>query len=340
MSDQNTIEGILLPPETETGSLLQVAESLKPLDLFTSEPMAQKIIAMVRQKAAEGFEPDTSTDKGRKAIASRAYRVASTKTFLDDIGKAEVARLKELPKQVDAIRKILRDGLDEIRDETRKALTDWEKIRDEWKRKISFMQNLPATVFNSDQVAIREAIATVDAVDPNDYQEMAKDFTAAKIAISATLREQLEKRLKWEADQAELERLRQEKAERDRLDREEQLRKEGEERARLKRILDDDIKAAHQEPEDEPEQEAPEESVECDSALVVNGDSFSKKPAVAIAEWPSVEHRREYNREAMEDIGRAVFNDLGQTSLDIDPIAKSVIIAIVKGEIRHVSIKY
>ncbi|OCS62006.1 hypothetical protein BBZ50_02590 [Escherichia coli] len=50
------------------------------------------------------FVPDITTAKGRKEIASLAYKVAQTKTYLDGLGKDLVAELKEIPKLIDANR--------------------------------------------------------------------------------------------------------------------------------------------------------------------------------------------------------------------------------------------
>ena len=70
--------------------------------------------------------PDLETDKGRKAIASVAARVAKSKTYLDGLGKEYVTELKRASKEVDAVRRDMRTRLDALRDNVRKPLTDWE----------------------------------------------------------------------------------------------------------------------------------------------------------------------------------------------------------------------
>ena len=52
------------------------------------------------KKEIDSFVPDVTTKKGRDAIASMAYKVAKSKTALDDVGKELVADLKELPKRL------------------------------------------------------------------------------------------------------------------------------------------------------------------------------------------------------------------------------------------------
>lgn len=73
------------------------------------------------------FVPDITTAKGRKEIASLAYKVAQTKTYLDGLGKDLVAELKEIPKLIDANRKTVRDRLDELKAKARQPLTDYEE---------------------------------------------------------------------------------------------------------------------------------------------------------------------------------------------------------------------
>ena len=70
--------------------------------------------------------PDVTTKKGRDAIASMAHKVARSKTYIDNAGKALVAELKALPKQIDESRRVVRERLDALKDEVRRPLTEWE----------------------------------------------------------------------------------------------------------------------------------------------------------------------------------------------------------------------
>lgn len=104
---------------------LIVVEQIKPLELFTA-PDKLKIFLDDIDKKAMSIVPDMTTAKGRKDIASIAYKVARTKTTLDDLGKSEVAKLKDLPKKIDAGRKAAREFLDALAERYRQPLTDWE----------------------------------------------------------------------------------------------------------------------------------------------------------------------------------------------------------------------
>lgn len=109
---------------SETTDLV-VIEKSSALTVFKSSDQIEEILQKVEREVMS-FVPDVTTAKGRKEIASLAYRVAQTKTYLDGLGKDLVAELKEVPKLIDANRKTVRDRLDALRDKARQPVTDWE----------------------------------------------------------------------------------------------------------------------------------------------------------------------------------------------------------------------
>lgn len=104
---------------------LVVIEKSKALDIFKSSNSVEDIISKIESEV-NSFVNDVNTDKGRKEIKSLAYRVAQSKTYLDGLGKDLVAEMKEIPKLIDANRKTVRDRLDALRDKVRQPLTEWE----------------------------------------------------------------------------------------------------------------------------------------------------------------------------------------------------------------------
>ena len=60
-----------------------------------------------------------------------AYKVARSKTALDEQGKELVGAIKKQSGEIDAERKRVRDELDALKDEVRKPLTDWENAEKE-----------------------------------------------------------------------------------------------------------------------------------------------------------------------------------------------------------------
>ncbi|WYX00325.1 cell envelope biogenesis protein TolA [Proteus vulgaris] len=104
---------------------LVVIEKSTAIEVFKSSDSVEDIIRKVEQEV-NSFIPDVSTAKGRKEIASLAYKVAQSKTYLDGLGKDLVAELKEIPKLIDANRRTVRDRFDALRDKVRQPLTEWE----------------------------------------------------------------------------------------------------------------------------------------------------------------------------------------------------------------------
>lgn len=144
--------------------------------------------------------------------------------MVDEHGKDLVSAEKARLALIDADRKKWRDKCDALRDEIRQPLTDWENAEKQrletHDSNISLMKCL-ANVdgLHSDLIKIRldesEKIAIGD-----EWQEFANKAAIAKDATIKALKTSLAARLHYEAEQAELERLRQEAIESARLERE------------------------------------------------------------------------------------------------------------------------
>src|SRR5690606_38626522 len=101
------------------------------------QPVLQQIKALVEPQVF-----DVNTPQGRADIASLAYKVARTQTYLDNIGKDLVAEYKELPKRIDASRKHIRDELDALKDSVRAPLDEWEAQEKERIAAIELVQKI------------------------------------------------------------------------------------------------------------------------------------------------------------------------------------------------------
>ncbi|HBM7773685.1 TPA: hypothetical protein MDG12_000793 [Escherichia coli] len=104
---------------------LVVIEKKNAMAVFTNNDQLDPLIEAI-EKEARSLVPDVTTKKGRDAIASMAHKVARSKTYIDKAGKALVAELKALPKQIDESRRVVRERLDALKDEVRRPLTEWE----------------------------------------------------------------------------------------------------------------------------------------------------------------------------------------------------------------------
>lgn len=111
------------------GTNLELITPQTALEIFQCDK-AEEIIRRIESEA-RSIVPDLSSDKGRKAIASTARKVSTSKVALDNLGKDLVADWKTKAKGVDAERKLIRDRLDALRDEVRQPLTEWENVEKE-----------------------------------------------------------------------------------------------------------------------------------------------------------------------------------------------------------------
>ena len=216
------------------------------VEAFNSEGGAQSLFDKIAEQA-RSVVPDLSTDKGRKAIASLARKVASTKTAFDSHGKELKEQYTVITSKIDADRKLFRDQCDALRDEIRKPLTDWENAEKERVEKHqSAIKNitdftLPENI-NVDSEVLASNIRYVQKLPMGTmYEEFEEKVKLAKFETLEILNTALANREKYEAEQAEIEALR--LAEQQRIQQErdaqiareaaEQATREAEEKARL-----------------------------------------------------------------------------------------------------------
>jgi len=171
-----------------------------------------------------GEVPDLTTVKGRARIASLAATVSKSKKAVETPGRDYLKRLKEMPKVVEAELREFVTKMDNLRDSTRQPLTDWENADQARKDKhvdgIDSMKDL--AVFEATPAAahVAQIIADLELVEINDsWEEFLAEAAQVKDQTLAKLRGILAERTQYEAEQAELVRLRAEaeaQAQRDR----------------------------------------------------------------------------------------------------------------------------
>ena len=224
--------------EKESSELVTVPPKETALQTFTADKGLDPYLKTIRQELDKFLSdaPALDTAKGRKQYASMAYKIAQSKTAIDNLGKELVADLKKQPAKVDAERKRWRDQLDAWRDEARGPLNEWEAAEDariakhqervEYIKGFLFLNDLSADLF-SEQLVYLKAI-TVD----ESFQEFEAEAHRAKEHAITALEIAVQRQSKHEAEQAELERLRKEAAERAQKEREEQIARDAAENAR------------------------------------------------------------------------------------------------------------
>ena len=222
---------------------LVVIEKSNAMAIFTSNDQLDPLIEAI-EKEARSLVPDVTTKKGRDAIASMAHKVARSKTYIDNAGKDLVAELKALPKQIDESRRVARERLDALKDEVRRPLTEWEAEQERIKAEEAMLAlHVEALAMNEDfdrQLAARiesdhEMALLMDKDFDRERADKAAEAERQRIAREEEIKRQAEEKAKREAEErhrAELEAAgRREAEERAARERAERERIEGIQRA-------------------------------------------------------------------------------------------------------------
>lgn len=327
---------------------LIVIEPKNVLTVFTESNGLDDIIKQVEMEVMT-FEHDLSNDTRRKRTASLARKVASTKTYLDGLGKDLVSDWKSKAKVVDANRKLMRDRLDELKEIARKPLTDWEneqaeieaariaaeeaeklRLQIESDHEIALLMN---EKFDREAEEARKAAEEAERLrkEQEEKERLEREARIAREAKEAAEREakEREERLIREA------REREEKAERDRLaaiEREKELERqriEAEERARIQA------------------EEAEKRRIEAEAKAKRDAEEAAERARLAEiqrqkeqeARIKAEQEAREANKKHIGAIRKAAKESLMSLGIDEEK-AKEIVMAINDGKIANVKINY
>lgn len=316
---------------------------------FSQAGGLQDIIAQIQQQAtsqAEGLTADTAT--GRKKIASIAYSVAQAKTAIDGTGKDLVADAKAKIKIVDNNRKDVRDQLDDLKDTIRRPVTEYEEAEkakvEAMKAVFDRLESLSApihpdgsSVDSATFIARLEEVKQLQAIDHGDFAAEIREKTTETVlrleSMIATAKEH-EKR------QAEIEKLRAEQAAREQVEREARIAADAAEKARIEA----EAKASAEKEAAERariEAQLRAEQAERDKqAAIERAEAVLRlKSMIAeAAEKEQAEAKRAADIEHQRTINRAIIAALS-VHVDDDQ-AKSILTAMVRGNIPHIKICY
>lgn len=338
---------------------LTVIQTMSPQDIFTSGNL-DTILGKISEEV-KAHPVDISTNAGREEIKSLAYKIARSKTFLDDLGKklGEEARVKL--NAINAERKKACDHLDNLKEDFRKPLTEWENA--EKNRVADHEKYLKNIVDIGIQVEMSWQTLTSEFINQQlGYLDSGnrnwEEFSIrAKNEIQITrikLHEAIDRKTRHEAEQAELTRLRADAQERLKKDHEEKIaaaaRHEAEQKAkaeaadaarkseqdRLKIIQEkeESDRRAAQAIKDREEAEARAEREKLEA--VEKEKQRAERERLAAIEAEKV---REKNREHAAKINNAVLTALSCIGVDED-MGKKIITEIVSGRVPHTKITY
>lgn len=225
----------------EAGTALVEIPRETALKVFsnTTPELLQPYLDMIRREI-DAFAPDVETTQGRKDIASFAYRIARTKTGLDAVGKELADEAKKVPKRIDANRKHVKDTLQSWQDEVRKPLDDWEAAeKARIARHAAAIERIGRLAHVTDDAGhpltaekLKARLAEVEAIPLTEEacDEFVEEYRSASERAVAHLKNAIKDRERYEAEQAELEQLRKDKAAREEEER--RAREEEERKAR------------------------------------------------------------------------------------------------------------
>ena len=350
---------------------LQVLEQNVIIQAFATQGGSLLLVDRIAEEVRKHV-PDVTTKKGRDAIGSLAAKVSKSKTLAEKYAKDLVAEEKARIKLVDDDRIQFVKRMDALRDEILAPRDAWEQAeKDRVAKCLEFLDEItelakPEFLGNA-AWQLKGYIDTLSnlKIDSRfmEFQEQAK---LAKFETLETLRNALVEREKYEAEQAELERLRQ--AEQARLQREHEERiareaaekatREAEEKARFEaeRVHREKLEAEQREARLKAEKEAAllreeqlkqqaierEKQAEIDRQNAIEAERKrieAEQIAKVEAERKAAEER-EANVEHMRTINNEALNAISLIGgVDADT-AKLIVIAIAKNQIPHVSIKY
>ncbi|EPL5251101.1 hypothetical protein LM902_002233 [Klebsiella oxytoca] len=286
--------------------------------------------------------PDLSTAKGRARIASLAAQVSRSKTAVEKPGRDYLKRLKEQPKVVEAELRRFVTECDQLRDEVRRPLTEWEdaeKARTEALQQRLVDLRVLADVIDAagnylPSTDIHERIQEAKSVVLDDsWQERATEAGVAKDSTIQQLEASLVIAQKREHEAAELDRLRKEAEEKARLEREENIRREAAEQAKR----DAEAKA-----EREAKAAAEKAEQEKNAAIAAERRRQEEAESARLAEQKRIaeeEARRAADKEHRRAINAAAVQALIDQGIPED-WAKACVVAIARGKVPATTIKY
>ena len=215
---------------------IQVIEQNVIVQAFATQGGTEALFERIAEQA-RSFVPDVTTKKGREEIGSVAMKVSKSKTLTEKYAKDLVAEEKARIKLIDDDRIQFCKKMDSLRDEILAPRDAWEQAeKDRVAKCLEFLDEItelakPEFLGNA-AWQLKGYIDTLSdlKIDSRfmEYEEQAK---IAKYETLEVLRTTLANREKYEAEQAELERLRQAEQFRIQQERDAQIAREATEKA-------------------------------------------------------------------------------------------------------------
>lgn len=331
---------------------LQVLEQNVIVAAFAKRGGTHELYERIAQEV-RSHVPDVSTKKGRDAIGSLALKISKSKTLIEKCGKELVAEQKAQIKVIDDDRISIVKKFDLLRDEILAPRDAWEKAEEDRVAKheesilsINFYKT--AVIADKDSVWLKGVIRNVEEiVIDSSFEEFEEQAKIAKYETLEFLRTTLAAREKYEAEQAELERLRQAEILRQQQEREAQIAREAaekatreaEEKARFEaeRVQREKAEVEQREARLKAEKEAAE--LRAQHAAEAERKRIEAEQAAKLEAERQAEEARQANQAHRKKICNEALKGLLALGID-EAKSKEILQAINKGLVPHVSIKF
>lgn len=238
-----------------------------------------------------------------KQARSDKLTIGKVISKLDDCHKAEKAPLKEKTDLLDSERKRIKDALLETQGKIKSQLAEHaQKIADHAEKlqgMVEAIEELGMDCEYSKSCGIEERLKDVKAIEVDDsYEHRKADAALAQIDTIKKLELLLGAKLKFEAEQEELERLRGEKEEREREDREEQILQEA--RAKAEHEAEKKAKAQAEAVEREKQETAAKAQEEIEKAQSAAQEAEEAVKRAEEEKKQAAEHAAQAERDRIE----------------------------------------
>ena len=196
------------------GKPIQVTVS----SMFSHNGAVMDALVQRLDQQARSIVADPQTSAGRRTLISTSATIRKSKAFLDKQGKTHTANLRAQVKEIDSIRRDMRERLDALAVEIRAPVTEWEKRKEREKRQFeerfdALTEQLKSLTTLPDDVtvdAINERINQVDGIviDEDAFGQFSSAATAQRAMALSDLRIAT-RRVEAEAQRAAIEKARQ-----------------------------------------------------------------------------------------------------------------------------------
>ena len=302
-------------------AIIQI-DTVNALELYTAENV-DEVLEKIRKEATD-FKPDISTKKGRAEIASRAYKVSRSKTALIELGDTLTEESKRQVKTVNTEKKRIEGLMDDLRDDIRKPLTDWENIDKERVKvlelRLDVLKMYESKIIEAEtSEELNNMLQAFDITYDHKWEEFADRAEVTRNRIKPLITKARDDKHEYEKQQIELEVLREKEEKREQEERDQKIADEAaaeakqkaeEKAANEKKAAEEKAESEKQEIEDqkvaaeEEAEEAKREKIKVEAKAAI--EALEAADAVKAAEEKAEREKEEAATAAQEREEQAV----------------------------------